>query len=301
MNQQYSDYHLPMHAYPGIIYQPLPQPIPQSVASSSSAHYMAYNADPSHHYAQQASYGALPMQTITPQMLQGSSGSQMPSVQSFGTMQPSFPQNNFYANGASNMHYGYTGALPTGGSVAGPSSLTPESVPLLDQGKNGSGSNSSKDAVGEKGGVGKWKNEKEKEKDKDKEGPVKNACLSCRTKKAKCDGAQPVCGQVSAAVVSAKSTFADSASARRRIWSAFSSSLEEVARGRSAKVSCSLLRCSVWCLTSDAVPPPTALQDFLKKLDTLMSIQETVPSPPVAEPNDDPTNVVRTFASRQEM
>jgi hypothetical protein len=36
-------------------------------------------------------------------------------------------------------------------------------------------------------GVGKWM----------KEGPVKNACLSCRTKKAKCDGQLPVCGQVS--------------------------------------------------------------------------------------------------------
>jgi hypothetical protein len=37
------------------------------------------------------------------------------------------------------------------------------------------------------GGPGKWV----------KEAPVKNACLSCRTKKAKCDGQQPVCGQVS--------------------------------------------------------------------------------------------------------
>jgi hypothetical protein len=34
--------------------------------------------------------------------------------------------------------------------------------------------------------IGKWS----------KEAPVKNACLSCRTKKAKCDGQQPVCGQV---------------------------------------------------------------------------------------------------------
>ena len=29
-----------------------------------------------------------------------------------------------------------------------------------------------------------------------KEGPVKNACLNCRNKKAKCDGEQPVCSQV---------------------------------------------------------------------------------------------------------
>jgi len=28
-------------------------------------------------------------------------------------------------------------------------------------------------------------------------GPVKAACLSCRQKKAKCDGAKPACGQVS--------------------------------------------------------------------------------------------------------
>lgn len=40
--------------------------------------------------------------------------------------------------------------------------------------------------------MGKWKSEKEKEK----EGPVKNACLSCRSKKAKCDGVLPICGQV---------------------------------------------------------------------------------------------------------
>lgn len=42
--------------------------------------------------------------------------------------------------------------------------------------------------------VGKWK---DKDKDKDKEdGPVKAACLSCRQKKAKCDGERPACGQV---------------------------------------------------------------------------------------------------------
>lgn len=42
--------------------------------------------------------------------------------------------------------------------------------------------------------TGKWV---EKSHHKDKEGPVKSACLSCRTKKAKCDGGRPVCGQVS--------------------------------------------------------------------------------------------------------
>lgn len=36
--------------------------------------------------------------------------------------------------------------------------------------------------------IGKWK---------DNEGPVKAACLSCRQKKAKCDGGRPACGQVS--------------------------------------------------------------------------------------------------------
>lgn len=35
--------------------------------------------------------------------------------------------------------------------------------------------------------IGKWA----------KEGPVKNACLTCRNKKAKCDGALPSCGAVS--------------------------------------------------------------------------------------------------------
>jgi hypothetical protein len=40
--------------------------------------------------------------------------------------------------------------------------------------------------------TGKWP------KDKDHgAGPVKAACLSCRQKKAKCDGVKPVCGQVS--------------------------------------------------------------------------------------------------------
>ncbi len=42
--------------------------------------------------------------------------------------------------------------------------------------------------------TGKWP------KDKDHgPGPVKAACLSCRQKKAKCDGVKPVCGQVSCA------------------------------------------------------------------------------------------------------
>lgn len=40
-------------------------------------------------------------------------------------------------------------------------------------------------------GAGKWPKDS-----KDLAGPVKAACLSCRQKKAKCDGAKPVCGQV---------------------------------------------------------------------------------------------------------
>lgn len=43
--------------------------------------------------------------------------------------------------------------------------------------------------------TGKWVEKSQAHKDKD--GPVKAACLSCRTKKAKCDGGRPVCGQVS--------------------------------------------------------------------------------------------------------
>lgn len=42
------------------------------------------------------------------------------------------------------------------------------------------------------GGVGRWKDADSK----DGQGPVKAACLSCRQKKAKCDGVQPSCGQV---------------------------------------------------------------------------------------------------------
>lgn len=42
--------------------------------------------------------------------------------------------------------------------------------------------------------VGKWPKDKDH---KDGPGPVKAACLSCRQKKAKCDGVKPVCGQVS--------------------------------------------------------------------------------------------------------
>jgi hypothetical protein len=37
-----------------------------------------------------------------------------------------------------------------------------------------------------------------------KEGPVKAACLSCRQKKAKCDGAKPICTQVSHSLYSSK-------------------------------------------------------------------------------------------------
>jgi hypothetical protein len=36
---------------------------------------------------------------------------------------------------------------------------------------------------------------------KQKEGPVKAACLSCRQKKAKCDGTKPICTQVSSSVL----------------------------------------------------------------------------------------------------
>jgi hypothetical protein len=80
--------------------------------------------------------------------------------------------------------------------------FTSGSTSRSDAALNASASSSSSDVVAhsfglnaskspqtmDRGGFGKWK---------EKEGPVKNACLSCRAKKAKCDGAQPVCGQCS--------------------------------------------------------------------------------------------------------
>jgi len=51
---------------------------------------------------------------------------------------------------------------------------------------------SENDASGSKAALGA----KIKSKITYKESPVKAACLACRAKKAKCDGARPVCGAV---------------------------------------------------------------------------------------------------------
>ncbi|WVR04404.1 hypothetical protein IAU60_001406 [Kwoniella sp. DSM 27419] len=116
------------------------------------------------------------------------------------------------------------------------------------------------------GGVGKWNGGP-------KAAPVKAACLSCRTKKAKCDGKQPVCGQC----------------ARKNLECVFVKSRRGGARKRRQVV------------------PPTALSTFLKKLDGLIAVpafEHAVSLTPAADPSappDDPTNVVKQFSTREEV
>lgn len=87
---------------------------------------------------------------------------------------------NGYTNGVSD------GYLPAPLQPALPPGMSYDGLSVLQYDGHGTQIN---------GGIGKWKGEA-------KEGPVKNACLSCRSKKAKCDGVQPVCGQVSVATFS---------------------------------------------------------------------------------------------------
>lgn len=49
-----------------------------------------------------------------------------------------------------------------------------------------------------------------------------------------------------------------------------------------------------------AVPPPSALVEYLKKLDQLLSVPQFAPHGETKS-GDDPTNVVRTFGTRDEM
>ncbi|KAL7424347.1 hypothetical protein Q5752_000029 [Cryptotrichosporon argae] len=98
-------------------------------------------------------------------------------------------------------------------------------------------------------------------------GPVKAACLSCRQKKAKCDGVQPVCGQCDKKAIECIYIKSKRGGARKK-------------RDLTA---------------------PTALAQFLAKLDGLMGIPEFTLPKPQPLPNDDPTNVVRTFGSRDEI
>ncbi|OCF41820.1 hypothetical protein I317_04330 [Kwoniella heveanensis CBS 569] len=119
--------------------------------------------------------------------------------------------------------------------------------------------------LGGEGGVGKWTGSKA--------APVKAACLSCRTKKAKCDGKQPVCGQC----------------AKKNLECVFVKSRRGGARKRRQ------------------VLAPTALSDFLKKLDDLIAapaMEHDNFTPPPADPagiQEDTTNIVKQFATREEV
>ncbi|KAK8846726.1 hypothetical protein IAR55_005813 [Kwoniella newhampshirensis] len=111
------------------------------------------------------------------------------------------------------------------------------------------------------GGIGKWTNPKP--------APVKAACLSCRTKKAKCDGTRPVCGQCS----------------RKGLECVFVKSRRGGARKRRQVI------------------PPTALSEYLKKLDSLLAApmhndlgQETIDLTV-----EDTTNIVRQYSTREEV
>ncbi|WWD22035.1 hypothetical protein CI109_106523 [Kwoniella shandongensis] len=114
---------------------------------------------------------------------------------------------------------------------------------------------------GGEGGIGKWTNPKA--------APVKAACLSCRTKKAKCDGKQPVCGQCS----------------RKGLECVFVKSRRGGARKRRQVV------------------PPTALADYLKKLDDLLAapLHNDLGQETIDMTNEDTTNIVRQFSTREEV
>lgn len=74
--------------------------------------------------------------------------------------------------------------------------------------------------------------------------PVKNACLSCRTKKARCDGVQPICTQCSSKGRECVYVKSRRGGARRR-------------KDKS--------------LSSVPPPPPSALKEFLARLDGLQA------------------------------
>lgn len=147
------------------------------------------------------------------------------------------PVSNASANGGA----GANGGGASGGSAAGA----------------GAGGGSA--PASEKASTGKWR--------PDREAPVKNACLTCRGKKARCDGVRPICGQCSKKSLECVYVKSRRGGARKK---------------REA-------------------PPPSALQEFLKKLDGLVSVQDPSLSPGDSELGDDTTNVVRTFASREEL
>ncbi|EKC98880.1 hypothetical protein A1Q2_06851 [Trichosporon asahii var. asahii CBS 8904] len=112
--------------------------------------------------------------------------------------------------------------------------------------------------------TGKWV---EKSHNKDKEGPVKSACLSCRTKKAKCDGGRPVCGQC----------------IRKNLECIYIKSKRGGARKKKVP----------------GQPPP--LVEFLKKLDELIVPPKFTLPHPGPQSGEDASNRVRVFESREEI
>lgn len=87
--------------------------------------------------------------------------------------------------------------------------------------------------------------------------------------------------------------FADCSATRNR-WNVFMSRVEEVEPGRRKIVSLKSEK-------AHSAPPPSALQEFLKKLDGLLGLQEASPDVEAVEPNEDMTDIVRHFNTREEM
>ncbi|WWD00275.1 hypothetical protein V866_007184 [Kwoniella sp. B9012] len=157
--------------------------------------------------------------------------------------------------------------------MSGESSVSPDPSQITQS--SGSGSRSaSASASASASGIGKWNNSSTTcDGHGQKSAPVKAACLSCRNKKAKCDGKQPVCGQC----------------AKKNLECVFVKSRRGGARKRRPAI------------------PPTALSEFLKKLDTLLMAPGLDHGPSrdsedgQIDPNEDTTNIVKRFSSREEV
>ncbi|WVW78770.1 hypothetical protein I302_100732 [Kwoniella bestiolae CBS 10118] len=148
-------------------------------------------------------------------------------------------------------------------NMSDPSSVSPLGSDLnLNQQPKASGSTS---------GIGKWNAPVQAQGPK--AAPVKAACLSCRNKKAKCDGKQPVCGQC----------------ARKNLECVFVKSRRGGARKRRPVIA------------------PTALSEFLKKLDTLLMAPALDHGPASGSDdaevdlNQDTTNIVKRFSTAEEV
>ncbi|WVQ83972.1 hypothetical protein IAT38_006117 [Cryptococcus sp. DSM 104549] len=121
------------------------------------------------------------------------------------------------------------------------------------------------------GGVGKWSA---------KAAPVKAACLSCRQKKAKCDGQQPVCGQVREL-----NDFGSCTGRRADVGDAATNRIHYSAPKKA------------W------TPPPSALSEYLKRLDDLATVPMRVDLSHGShdQSGEDSSNVVRVCSSRDEV